>query len=82
MHGCLGLAATARTVEHEPVQRLDGDLADIVGDGDPEPLPGLEEIIDGTMLALVTRVRTPENHQNNRMGFMTTNFTFYLIFIF
>ena len=42
------------TVEHDPVQRLDGDLADIVGDGDTEPLPPLEEIIEGATLAPAT----------------------------
>ena len=41
-------------MEHDPVQRLDGDLADIVGDGDTEPLPPLEEIIEGATLAPAT----------------------------
>ena len=42
------------TVEHDPVQMLDGELADIVGDGDTEPLPPLEEIIEGATLAPAT----------------------------
>ena len=41
-------------MEHDPVQRLDGDLADIVGDGDTEPLPPLEEITEGATLAPAT----------------------------
>ena len=41
-------------MEYDPVQMLDGDLADIVGDGDAEPLPPLEEVIEGATLAPVT----------------------------
>ena len=42
------------TVEHDPVQMLDVDLADSIGDGDAEPLPPLEEVIAGATLAPVT----------------------------
>ena len=41
-------------MEHDPVQRLDGELADIVDDGDTEPLLPLEETIEGVFLAPVT----------------------------
>ena len=42
------------TVEHDPVHRLAGDLAGIADDGDTEPLPALDEIIEGATLAPVT----------------------------